>query len=181
MFNESKKHKQQNIYNLLAGQAMAPRYDDKYAGRAVVIKHNLKFINGPDDELFSCYKHLDAINYIIKQRYLYKPQYNIIEPGEVIGRMGNTGYCLTKENRKWRELTKKEKKDKKCTLGVHTHIEFYQNTLDDRITPLIQELLNNNRIKKEPQYYFFRHNRLYINPDIIISYVKLLQGRNPNG
>jgi murein DD-endopeptidase MepM/ murein hydrolase activator NlpD len=169
----SNKAKKQVIYNLLTGQVVGFG-SHQYAGKSITLRHNLKFIGGVDDELFTCYKHLDTIKDQISVKYNSDSHYNIVEPGEEIGTMGNTGYCMTKENDEWRLLTPKEKKDIKCKKGVHIHFEFYQNSIDGRITPLVQELLIMELIKNEPQYYFHRHNRLYINPDIIMSYVKFL-------
>ena len=171
--------KNQDIHNIIAGQVF--NYGkDKYAGRNITIQHNLKFIGGPNDRFFSCYKHLYSIEKKVKATSQKNSENNFIPPGEIIGKMGNSGYCMTKSKitKKWRLLTQAEKSDPKCKLGVHVHWELYQITRDGMTTPLIQELTREGFVQNEPFYYFFRNDHLYINPNVILNYIVYLRNKN---
>ena len=160
----SRRFKKQDVYNLIDGVCFK-KGKAEFAGNYIILRHNFKHIGGIDENIFSCYKHLDSIAKFIKRNRL-------ILHGYELGRMGNTGYCKTLENKTWRLLTVEEKSDPECVRGVHAHIEFYQK---EKISLLRRELTNLGLIKNHtPDEYFSRKGKTYINPKIIIDYARLL-------
>lgn len=168
----SSLYKKQYIYNLFDGQFVA--YDKgRDAGNYIIIRHNPKFINGCDTIFYSRYKHLYLIDSLIKS---YK-KYDFIPAGIILGNMGNTGYCLTKipfTKNTWRKLTDKEINNPKEKKGVHLDLSFYQKRGDSYI---LKKELKSKLKAKEGVDCFFQWNKLFINPDIIIKYFMMLQGR----
>jgi len=170
----SKEFKKQNIYNLFTGQ-VSNFGQAQMPGNYVILRHNFKFIRGEDDYFYTAYKHLSKIDILVNFRHEANLKNNIINPGEIIGKMGNTGYSLTRDKNKWRELTDIEKSDPLETRGVHLHLETFQFTSNNRMTPLLQKFINSGWVKENDRNcYFYDFGKLFINPDLLMSYARLL-------
>ena len=171
----SKLAKKQSIYNLFAGQVVHFGKSE-LSGNYVILKHNFKFIRGIDDYFFTAYRHLSEIDILVNFRHSATLRNNMIGPGEIIGKMGNTGNSLTFEKKKWRKLTDEEKENTKEKKGVHLHFEIFQFTSEYRnMTPLLQDLISRGLvIENDAFFYFIRQGCLYLRPDILDVYASIL-------
>jgi murein DD-endopeptidase MepM/ murein hydrolase activator NlpD len=168
--------KKQDVYNLIAGNVYefggTDKFhpEDRFAGKFVKIRHNLKYMNGVDCVFFSMYKHLSKINNSVIRNARQKLKKNLIHPGEILGKMGNTGYSKTREGEEWRFVTDMEKQNFECKKGVHLHLEFYTYG-----TKLLNELRQLKHLIDFDVYDFvIKNGKYYINPDSIIKYCEYL-------
>jgi murein DD-endopeptidase MepM/ murein hydrolase activator NlpD len=117
-------------------------------GNYVEMKHNLKIINGPDEIFYSRYCHLETIE---------KNLPILCKPGEKLGIMGNTGN----------------------STGIHLHFEVRQkNVKKNQKTKLLKDMQKELGFKNSVRNFNWQFGSLYINPILLIKYIKLLQGLN---
>ncbi len=164
----SELNKEQEIYNELDGIVIEKSYNRNSYGNKVVVKVNMgyftKFFEG--DNVYLLYGHLDSINDNIIIG-------NEIKAGDIIGYMGNTGYCLTKIDKihsngrvkmldSYRRVTEEESKDKKFFGGVHLHLSVFCNNAV--FVDKIKKKLGNEHI--------YQWGKYWINPEKFFEMIK---------
>lgn len=170
----STQNKNQDIYNLIAGVIEDIGSNRDY-GNYVKIKHNAKYLKGADSDFYSLYCHLSEIDEDV-ERIFRKTSERFIKAGEILGKMGNTGNCLTWDKKGWRILTDEEVSSKFCMRGVHLHQQFYQRYEGYEETFLIKDMLD-KKVCDKNDLYFVQWNKIMIWPDALIKYFMRLQGR----
>lgn len=136
-----------DVINLISGLPVAKSFHEVY-GNFVKIRHNPMFVGGIDESFYSMYCHLKSYDDNI---YMHK----FLKYGDKIGIMGNTGN----------------------SRGVHLHLMCFQsNVKANKETELLYDIKSKLKIPSRLEHYFWQHNALYFNIDIIIKYFKHLQG-----
>lgn len=135
-----------------------------------VCKTNPKYVGGVNEVFFHSYCHL-------YEAYPYR--YNLFLPaGTVIGTMGNSGKCYTRDINGWRLLTIEEKNDAHYQAGTHLHFSCFQFAKSGQVTKLLKDLKYKKLIKNynPGNTHFWQWGKLFIAPRIMMSYFKILQG-----
>lgn len=155
-------NKKQLIYNETRGVIEDIGYLKNSYGNRVLVKTNISKFGKmfENDNVFFLYGHLDKVDSKIKVG-------KIIERGEVIGNMGNSGYCLTRLDSKgnfintYRRVTEVESLDENFIGGVHLHLSvfFFSSDLSKRLLILI----------KDKDNIIFQFGKYWINPIVFLE------------
>jgi murein DD-endopeptidase MepM/ murein hydrolase activator NlpD len=165
--------KKQDIYNLFDG-VITFSGKGRDPGNHVIMHHNAKYIGGPDEAFYVSYYHL----FKTENNFLIPGEFN--PAGEIIGKMGNSGYCKTFDTHlgKWRFINEKELNDINSLAGVHLHLQIHQPAKTGEKTKIISNMIEKKIIIEDfNNHYFYQWGNVYINPDKMIEYVKYLQDK----
>lgn len=92
-------------------------------GNVTAIKYNPWHGHGNSIEIMTFYKDQEIVYKVCHLNKINKSigMIGIIEMGQKIGTIGNSGFCHTFDDGKWRRVSKAEIENKKCQFGVHLH------------------------------------------------------------
>lgn len=143
------------------------------SGKYITIKHNPGIIGKEKNIFFSRFKHLNNIDTFLIDSFSLKNKKKFIPAGFIVGKFGNSGYCMTydENKKKYRFLTEDEKKSQVTLKGVHGHIEYFQPCQKYQKTSLmnaIDEFYENEFIG----YYFYQWGNVYFQPESIYGYLQ---------
>jgi murein DD-endopeptidase MepM/ murein hydrolase activator NlpD len=157
------------IINMYDGILHNTFFSERSSGNTINMMTNPKFFNGVDVGVFIDYCHLDRFSDVIIETSKKQGSINrLVKQGTEIGKMGNTGYCMTFENGRWRRITGEEQSDPNFTRGVHLHYQVRVQKESDAIK--LKEDIINKGCRCEI-YYFKQWNQYYFNPSIFEEYM----------
>ena len=155
--------KDSDIKAELSGVVSSSGFHKSY-GNMIIVKTDLvKYFSHAFDKsvisgkIYQMYCHLFEIK---------KGFGKFVKYGEVIGSMGNSGNCLTRDNGMWRQITEKEQNNPKFIKGTHLHFGF--STSDEQMVKYIYDKAK-DKIKTIP--YIFQWSRYYLNPDLVFEFL----------
>ncbi len=171
----SEKYKEQEIFCEISGVVSDKSYNRNSYGNKLVIKSDLSFLGKifENDYIYGLYGHLDR----------YEDGIEIgknVEEGEIIGYMGNTGFCLTKIDKikrngeiiyldNYRRVTEEESKNKNFIGGIHLHLSFFVDKYE--VVKKIEDLIENKK-----DLYIFQWGKYWFNPIKFIKFYKDIKG-----
>ena len=144
-YSDSKDLNVYNIYDGKISRIVKNGEDDHGLGNTVIIEHNFN-----DRKIYSLYAHLSEINKNLKEG-------EFIKKGEIIGKVGATGYGCNY----WR--IGEDGCDKKSALDIHLHFEI-------KTKPVLESPIDANCFiyKRETKCYGYTpenpENYGYLNP-----------------
>jgi murein DD-endopeptidase MepM/ murein hydrolase activator NlpD len=159
----------------LSGIVHKIKYSLDYYGTQVQIYTNPKYVGGVDDLLYHNYCHLDYVFTNIQIG-------NFVESGDQIGKLGNTGRCLTEYQLngeripgKYRRITPEEQANPNLNWSVHLHSSFWQIASSGEKTALLLHMEELGIITTDD--YFYQWGKVFIRPEVIFRYFEIMQSK----
>jgi murein DD-endopeptidase MepM/ murein hydrolase activator NlpD len=148
-------------------------YSEKASGNTINMLTNPRFFFGVNVDCYIDYCHLHSYSdEVLEKIKLTGANNRFIKKDVELGRMGNTGYCLTYEGSRWRRITQEEMIDEKEDKGVHLH--FQVRILNEHMAKRLELECKRLEIKAET-YCIKQWNQFYFNPVVFENYYNKLK------